>query len=80
VLIDPYADAFNDNPHQRAEWQRDQTEMKRGVQERKWKLDSPSYVIRLAHGYWRPTQATRRRSTPSGTRPWSLLQNSQSQR
>lgn len=57
ILIDPYANAFmanlNDPP---LEWSRaDSTEIKRGVGERKWEIDSLCYPIRLAHGYWRAT-------------------------
>ena len=29
--------------------------MKPELHERKWELDSPCYVIRLAHGYWKAT-------------------------
>lgn len=57
ILIDPYANAFmanlDDPPLQ---WSRsDNTEMKRGVGERKWEVDSLCYPIRLAFGYWRAT-------------------------
>jgi len=60
ILIDPYANAFmadlNAAP---LEWSRkDQTEMKRGVGERKYELDSLCYPIRLAHGYWKKTGGT----------------------
>jgi meiotically up-regulated gene 157 (Mug157) protein len=60
ILIDPYANAFmadlNAPP---LEWSRsDATEMKRGVGERKWELDSLCYPMRLAHGYWRSTGDT----------------------
>ena len=60
ILIDPYANAFmadlNAPP---LEWSRqDQTEMKRGVGERKYELDSLCYPIRLAHGYWKQTGGT----------------------
>jgi meiotically up-regulated gene 157 (Mug157) protein len=61
LLIDPYANSFmadlNAPP---LEWSlHDQTEMKRGVGERKYELDSLCYPIRLAHGYWKSTGDTR---------------------
>jgi len=57
LLIDPYANSFmadlNAPP---LEWSRtDQTEMRQGVGERKYELDSLCYPIRLAHGYWTST-------------------------
>jgi meiotically up-regulated gene 157 (Mug157) protein len=55
VLLDPYANAFArttaDPPLPWAA--HDQTEMRPGVAERKWELDSLCSVVRLAHGYWR---------------------------
>lgn len=61
ILIDPYANAFmadlNAPP---LEWSRkDDTELKQGVGERKYELDSLCYPIRLAHGYWQKTGDTR---------------------
>jgi meiotically up-regulated gene 157 (Mug157) protein len=54
VLLDPYANAFNFDPHAPSpEHADDHTEMKPGVFERKWELDSLCYVIRLSYGYWR---------------------------
>jgi hypothetical protein len=60
ILIDPYANSFMANlDAPPLEWSRsDDTEMKRGVGERKWELDSLCYPIRLAHGYWRSTGDT----------------------
>jgi len=60
ILIDPYANAFmadlNAPP---LPWSRsDKTDMKRGVGERKWEIDSLCYPIRLAHGYWKQTGDT----------------------
>ena len=58
ILIDPYANAFMEDPAARStlEWsQKDETEMKPGVAERKWEVDSLCYAIRLAYGYWRET-------------------------
>ena len=57
LLIDPYANAFMaDLAAPPLEWStKDQTEMKQGVGERKYELDSICYPIRLAHGYWKVT-------------------------
>jgi len=60
ILIDPYANAFmadlNAPP---LPWSlKDKTELKRGVGERKWEIDSLCYPIRLSHGYWRQTGDT----------------------
>jgi meiotically up-regulated gene 157 (Mug157) protein len=57
IRIDPYANAFMPDPHaQPLVWARhDSTEMKPGVGERKWEIDSLCYPIRLAHGYWQAT-------------------------
>ena len=53
TLLDPYANAFYKDPDKLSQWKDDFTEMKRGVHERKWEIDSPCYTIRLAHGYWK---------------------------
>ena len=60
ILIDSYANAFtrelSDPP---LSWAvHDKTEMKPGVAERKWEVDSLCYPIRLAHAYWRATGDT----------------------
>ena len=55
VLLDPYANAFYNDPATKSEWEHDQTTMRAGVHERKWEIDSLCYVIRLAHGYWKNT-------------------------
>jgi meiotically up-regulated gene 157 (Mug157) protein len=58
ILIDPYANAFLRDPTAKTDlaWAKsDLTEMKPGVAERKWELDSLAYPMRLAHGYWRAT-------------------------
>lgn len=51
VLIDPYANAFYNDPNRKGH--DDKTIMKPWVHERKWEVDSLCYVIRLAHGYWK---------------------------
>jgi meiotically up-regulated gene 157 (Mug157) protein len=55
ILIDPYANAFMaDLDAPPLEWSRaDKTDMKPGVGERKYELDSLCYPIRMAHGYWK---------------------------
>lgn len=54
ILIDPYANAFNDGPGD-SQWKNDITEMKPELHERKWEIDSLCYPIRLAYGYWKTT-------------------------
>jgi meiotically up-regulated gene 157 (Mug157) protein len=60
LLIDPYANAFMaDLSKPPLPWSlHDKTEMKQGVGERKYELDSLCYPIRLAHGYWKHTGDT----------------------
>ena len=63
ILIDPYANAFLPDPKdtQPLKWAvQDKTDMKPGVAERKWEIDSLCHPIRLAYGYWEAT----RDSTP----------------
>ena len=58
ILIDPYANAFMRDPAAMTNlvWsQHDLTDMKPGVAERKWEIDSLCWPVRLAHGYWRAT-------------------------
>ena len=58
IGIDPYANAFMPDPTAKStlEWaQHDITDMRPGVAERKWEIDSLCYPIRLAHGYWQAT-------------------------
>ena len=55
VLLDPYANAFYDDNQEVSEWKNDYTEMKPGVHERKWEIDSLCYVMRLSYHYWKTT-------------------------
>ena len=57
ILIDPYANAFNDGPG-KSEWLSDHTDMKPELHERKWELDSLCYTVRLAYNYWKLTNDT----------------------
>jgi uncharacterized protein len=62
ILLDPYANAFLPDPKstKALEWAvGDLTEMRPGVAERKWEVDSLCYCLRLAHGYWKATGETR---------------------
>lgn len=55
VLLDPYANAFNKEEHEKGEWMSDHTDMKAGLHERKWEIDSLCYTVRLAYNYWKTT-------------------------
>ncbi|HWH69537.1 MAG TPA: glycoside hydrolase family 125 protein, partial [Candidatus Sulfotelmatobacter sp.] len=58
VLKDPYANAFYKDEKQVSHWKSDRTDMKPGVHERKWEIDSLCYPIRLAYRYWKSTGDT----------------------
>ena len=58
ILKDPYANAFYDDPNKKGEWTTDLTDMKPGVHERKWEIDSLCYPIRLGYNYWKTTGDT----------------------
>jgi len=58
ILKDPYANAFYKDESKVSEWKSDLTDMKPGVHERKWEIDSLCYPIRLAHGYWKAASDT----------------------
>jgi meiotically up-regulated gene 157 (Mug157) protein len=58
ILADPYANAFMPDPKSETPlpWSKtDLTDMKRGVGERKWEVDSLCYPMRLSYGYWKET-------------------------
>jgi len=52
ILIDPYANAFNEGATG-SEWDKDLTDMKPELHERKWEVDSLCYPVRLAYNYWK---------------------------
>ncbi|MFN8433554.1 MAG: glycoside hydrolase family 125 protein [Anaerolineales bacterium] len=52
ILIDPYANAFNEGPTG-SDWETDLTSMRKELHERKYELDSLCYPVRLAHHYWK---------------------------
>lgn len=53
IQIDPYANAFYKEADKVGEWASDHTDMRPGVHERKWEIDSHCYPIRLAYEYWK---------------------------
>jgi meiotically up-regulated gene 157 (Mug157) protein len=53
ILKDPYANAFYKDENKVSEWKDDLTDMKPGVHELKWEIDSLCYPIRLAYHYWK---------------------------
>ena len=53
IILDPYANAFYKEADKVGEWASDHTDMKPGVHERKWEIDSHCYPIRLAYEYWK---------------------------
>jgi len=55
ILLDPYANAFYKTQTQVGEWKDDHTDMKPGLHERKWEIDSLCYPIRLGYHYWKIT-------------------------
>ncbi|HEX4084923.1 MAG TPA: glycoside hydrolase family 125 protein [Chthoniobacteraceae bacterium] len=52
LQIDPYANAFLEDGNRTSEWITDLTEMRPGVHERKYELDSLCAVLRLCVGYY----------------------------
>ena len=58
ILKDPYANAFYKDEKKVSDWKSDHTEMKPGVHERKWEIDSLCYPMRLAYKYWQITRDT----------------------
>lgn len=56
VLKDPYANAFYNDDAKISKWKEsDRTDMKPGIHERKWEIDSLCYPIRLAYRFWKVT-------------------------
>ena len=55
ILKDPYANAFYKDENKTSQWKSDLTDMKPGVHERKWEVDSLCYPVRLAYHYWKTT-------------------------
>jgi len=81
ILIDPYANAFmRDEKAAPLSWSvHDRTEMRPGVGERKWELDSLCYTIRLAYGYWRATGDTRPFDAQWSEAAWTIVRTLRTQ-
>lgn len=58
IQQDPYANAFYKDTSKVSRWANDRTDMKPGIHERKWEIDSLCYPIRLAYRYWKETGDT----------------------
>lgn len=59
IHLDPYANAFYKDDSKVSEWKKtDITDMKPGIHERKWEIDSLCYPVRLAYKYWKVTGDT----------------------
>lgn len=58
INLDPYANAFYTDTQEVGHWASDKTDMKPGVHERKWEIDSLCYPVRLAYSYWQATGDT----------------------
>jgi meiotically up-regulated gene 157 (Mug157) protein len=55
IRLDPYANAFLEDPNQTSNWASDDTVMKPGIHEHKWEVDSLCFPVRLAYYYWKET-------------------------
>ena len=53
ILLDPYANAFMQDASKPSPHARDRTDMRPGVFQRDWELDSLCYCIRLSYEYWK---------------------------
>jgi uncharacterized protein len=56
IVRDPYTNAFLKDETKTSKYKdSDITDMKPGIYERKWEIDSLCYPIRLSYGYWKQT-------------------------
>lgn len=52
ILLDPYANAFNEKPDG-SRWCEDRTQHLKGIWERKYEVDSLCYPVQLCYLYWK---------------------------
>lgn len=57
ILIDAYANAFNEGPNGRG-FQQDKTDMKPEIWERKYEIDSLCFPVQLSYLFWKNTGCT----------------------
>lgn len=57
ILLDPYANAFNENGDGQC-WDHDKTDMKPELWERKYEIDSLCYPVQLSYLLWKNTGCT----------------------
>lgn len=58
ILLDAYANAFYSSADRVGPFERDLTDMRPGVHERKWEVDSLCYPLSLGYRYWKATGDT----------------------
>lgn len=58
IKLDPYANAYVFKPGDKTQWASDITDMRPGVYERKWEVDSLAYFLRISAGYFNVTGDT----------------------
>lgn len=58
ILMDPYANAFNEKPDG-SRWAEDLTQHLKGIWERKYEVDSLCYPVQLCYLYWKESGSDR---------------------
>jgi meiotically up-regulated gene 157 (Mug157) protein len=81
ILLDPYANAFMRHPTDAPlSWSvHDKTDMKPGIGERKWEIDSLCHTIRLAYAYWHTTSDASPFDDTWHKAAWQILKTFQQQ-
>ena len=81
ILFDPYANAFMRHPTDAPlSWSvNDKTDMKPGIGERKWEIDSLCHTVRLAYAYWHTTGDASPYDDTCHQAAWQVLKTFQQQ-